>query len=63
MKFPSEPESESGSTGLEIEVWVLLCYKGTVFHKQGNNVRRTLTSMKVGLKISLVFPSNGVVGV
>jgi len=43
--------------------FVLLCYKGAIFHKQGSNVRRTLLILKAGLKISLVFPHNCVVGV
>lgn len=43
--------------------FVLLCYKGAIFHKQGNNVRRTLSGTKADLKISLVFPRNCVVGV
>lgn len=48
---------------LEVEIdFGLLCYQGAIFHKQGNNVRRTLSSMKAGLQISLVLPSNCVVG-
>lgn len=43
--------------------FVLLHYEGGIFHQPDNNVERALSSMKAGLKISLVFPSNCVVGV